>query len=205
MNQPYLYDHTANVLRQRAEMEKPIFTADEFPFGTPMYDDTVIMWEHYNDYLASLPAYTPVSGWVPEVGKEYVEGKDFDILYDITEWDSDHANRSEFKRSNMFVKEHCVFDFMRDSPNEKDWHCVINEKVAIPIEQNQELTEKDFDDLTDLAKKERGPVFSLQDMIECWEAGSLYGVESVLNGGEKSIKTPDSSQYFRTKFNIDLP
>lgn len=70
-NQPYLYDPKANVLRQRAKYVKP----------DGRYYETAAAWseamKHYNAHLASLPAYTPVSGWVPEVGKEYIKDVHF--------------------------------------------------------------------------------------------------------------------------------
>lgn len=68
-NQPYLYDPRANVLRQRAEIKSPdVFSSN---YGKEV--------AQYEQDIASIPAFTPVSGWVPEVGKEYVEGKDFEV------------------------------------------------------------------------------------------------------------------------------
>lgn len=69
-NQPFLYNPQANVLRQRAEMEEPVSPTflNAKPGDWYQYESRLA---DYNKHIASLPAFTPVSGWVPDVGKEY--------------------------------------------------------------------------------------------------------------------------------------
>lgn len=109
-NQPFLYDAQANVLRQRAEMDKPeedyYMPGDNFT--RKQQDEYWKAKRDYDAHIASLPAYTPVSGWVPEVGKEYVEEKDFELR----EVDAD-----EITMLGMLS---------------------YRKKVAVPIEQKQE-------------------------------------------------------------------
>lgn len=43
--------------------------------------------------------------------------------------------------------------------------------------------------------------FSLQDMIECWEAGAKRTWHDYL---DNQVDAPDKKQYFKTKFNINI-
>lgn len=85
-------------------------------------------WYKDNDQRSIYPDEWLVNLW----RKETSPTEELDILYNITEWDSDHAITNDFIRSKMFVNGKPVFDFMRDSDKEEDWHCVINSKKEIP-------------------------------------------------------------------------
>lgn len=52
-------------------------------------------------------------------------------------------------------------------------------------------------------KQEDQRTFSIQDMIECWEA-AFYDGGSVYHGHANSPNRVDKGKYFSDKFNIDI-
>lgn len=181
MNQPYPYDPQANVLRQRAEMQKPRKPA--LNMGNMLSEYNVRMW-NYDQHLASLPAYTPVSGWVPEVGRTYELDKDFFV------------RECSCKRD----PENIIFHIICEKTNTgQDELCA----VAVPIEQKQEDLQNKLElEGVHFASKKS---FSLEDMIECWEAGKSYGIADERSQAWSNVQEPDMKQYFKSKFNIELP
>lgn len=173
-NQPYLYDPQANVLRQQAEMKKPAIQG-KFPGVVPE-------WDKYIEHIKSLPAYTPVSGWVPEVGKEYYEGKDFQVQNKDENDRCPECGHEEYEDEGFLGK-----GFRVCAKCHQEWwldvkYNSIYSKLAVPIEQ----------------KREEVRAFTLQDMIECWEEGRKSGFWTPI------LSRTDKKQYFKSK-GIDLP
>lgn len=179
----FLYHKETHSLRQKPTMEEPLEVF--YHPGSPEYNYQMRLWGSYNNHMASLIKYPCAPDTVWEEGKEYVEGMDFEAY-----------------ECNCKIDQDCPF-----IPGKWLTSCKIAHPLIKKISTDAEIEQMWKDADRELKEKPlvHGIMFTLEDMLECWEAGRIRGRDEIEGNkwGAESIEA-DVKQYFKTKFNIDL-
>lgn len=184
----YHYIPELNVLRQKATMEKPVWTGKTY-MGFP-YIESEFRWQIFQDslkaydqYLADLRTIQVAPGdWKPD--KEYVEGRDFSITKAWVKGKSDE----EFDLAVLLPP---------SEPN-STLKNRITEILAGGIyfvpQTGGFAVHKALSELEQLV---------IQIAMEAWRAGENWAFE-YNDPLTDVVHEPDKKQYFKDKFNHDI-
>jgi hypothetical protein len=169
----FTFDTQDKVIREKARVAELDFR--DYDQGGQYHNAFV----DYHNHMASLRSYPYDPSLLERFGvdKELVEGKDFEgeeEKYCLCH----HCNDSGFKDGIEYACAYCNPE--GSWRNDGGWKG--RRLVAVPIVQKQEQPRS----------------FTLQDMIECWEACDALAKKSF------TARNAFKKQYFKSKHNIDL-